>query len=169
MPSGIRQSKTKRNLSVFATKTLSLRPKTLFFHEKDIKIPFHTRINRSSGSMYQRPEHRTADSAASACRQIDVSFYATQIQTRAGIEQDEDSFTSVWQYEDRIGVFVNNMWRAVESNVAFKIDNLRQGQTTTRGRFTASVKDTVDFRVLRILPPHERQCRPARHHRHPRI
>ena len=78
-------------------------------------------------------------------QKTEVSLYATQLQTRAGIVQHGENYSSVWQYEDRIGVFVNNMFRSVESNVAFKIDNLRQGQTTERGRFTASVKDTVDI------------------------
>lgn len=78
-------------------------------------------------------------------QKTDIWLYAVQQQTRAGIEQKEDGYSSVWQYADRIGVFVNNMWRIVENNTVFTIDNLRQGQTTQRGRFTAAVKDTADI------------------------
>ncbi len=76
----------------------------------------------------------------------EITVYATQEHnTRATIEQSADGFSSVWQYGDRIGVFVNTMFRNVETNVPFQIDNLREGQTTTRGKFSGLVKDTTDI------------------------
>lgn len=84
------------------------------------------------------------DTPPEPTQDVQVSVYAVQQQgPRASVESVPGSdFSAVWQYGDNIGLFVNDMWHNVESNAAFEIDNVKQGQTTARGRFSALAKDT---------------------------